>query len=205
MFGFDRGKPIDRYYIEDFLKKYRADIRGRVLEIGDRQYTAFGEGRVTHSEVLHAVSGNPKATLVGDLATGVGIPKRTFDCMILTQTLPFIYPVKEAIHQIKNALLPGGVALVTVPGISQISRHDMELWGDYWRFTDASVKRLFSDVFGPENLTVITYGNVAAACAFLYGLASHELKEHELAYNDPNYQLIIGVRATRPLDGANGE
>src|SRR5258708_1276969 len=31
-FGFDRGTPIDRYYIENFLGRNAGDIRGRVLE-----------------------------------------------------------------------------------------------------------------------------------------------------------------------------
>ena len=45
-FGFDRGLPIDRYFIEKFLNGNNQDIRGRVLEIGDNDYTArFGRGR----------------------------------------------------------------------------------------------------------------------------------------------------------------
>src|SRR5215210_7162112 len=38
-FGFDRGLPIDRYYIENFLARQAEDIHGRVLEIGDNSYT----------------------------------------------------------------------------------------------------------------------------------------------------------------------
>src|SRR3990170_7811785 len=34
-FGFDRGLPVDRHYIERFLSAHSSDIRGRVLEIGD--------------------------------------------------------------------------------------------------------------------------------------------------------------------------
>ena len=34
-FGTDRGLAIDRYYVEHFLDAHRADIRGRVLEIGE--------------------------------------------------------------------------------------------------------------------------------------------------------------------------
>ena len=39
-FGWQAGQPIDRYYTEQhFLPACRADIRGRVLEIGDDRYT----------------------------------------------------------------------------------------------------------------------------------------------------------------------
>ncbi len=118
-FGLDRGHPIDRYYIENFLKKHSADIRGRVLEIGDSRYTQkFGGQRVVQSNVLHVVPGNPQATLVGDLATGQGIPKDAFDCVILTQTLPHIYDVRGAVGNAYGALKTGGVLLSTFPGIA---------------------------------------------------------------------------------------
>ena len=52
--GFDRGLPIDRYYIERFLQRHAADIRGRVLEVGDNAYTRrFGGDRVTNSDVIN--------------------------------------------------------------------------------------------------------------------------------------------------------
>lgn len=136
--------------------------------------------------------------MVGDLATGEGIPKGTFDCMILTQTLLFIYDVSEAITNCYAALKPGGVLLATFPGISQVSRYDMDRWGDYWRFTTLSAKRLFGDVFQPGNVTVQSYGNVLAAIAFLQGLAAEELRQKELYYYDPDYEVLITVRAVKP-------
>ena len=67
VFGLDRGTAIDRYYIEKFLTKSSALIGGVVLEIGDDYYTKkYGGSRVTRSEILHAVEGNAKATLIGD-------------------------------------------------------------------------------------------------------------------------------------------
>ena len=199
IFGLDRGRPIDRYYIEAFLQEHASDIRGTVLEIGDREYTKrFGGAAVTRSDVLHAVPGNPDATIVGDLATGNGIVNDTFDCIILTQTLPFIYEIQQAVSHCVRGLKPGGVVLATLPGISQISRYDMDRWGDYWRFTDASARRLFEGVFGTGNVQVESHGNVLAACAFLQGLATEELKPSELAYHDPDYQVIICVRAQKP-------
>jgi hypothetical protein len=201
IFAIDRGQCIDRWYIESFLKAHCADVKGRVLEIAGREYTAkFGGDRVLQSDVLHAVAGNPDATLVGDLQTGTGIPDSAFNCMILTQTLPFIFDLKGTIETIHRSLQPGGVALLTFPGISQISRYDMDRWGDYWRFTDASARRLFADLFGTENVTVVTFGNVLTACAFLQGLASHELNVDELCHCDKDYQVTIGVRVVRSLE-----
>jgi SAM-dependent methyltransferase len=202
-FGTDRGTAIDRYYIEKFLDHYRGDIKGCVLEIGDRAYTTrFGGNRVTQSDVLHATSDNPHATIVGDLATGDGVSSVAFDCIILTQTLPFIFDVRQTVCHVLRALKPGGVVLATVPGISQISRYDMDRWGDFWRFTDASVKRLFEDVFGTGNVQIEVYGNVLVACGFLQGLAAHEISTEELHHKDPDYQLLITVRAVKNGNGS---
>jgi hypothetical protein len=197
-FGFDRGQPIDRYYIEAFLNNYRSSIKGSVLEIGDDSYTkAFGSQNVVTSHVLHAVPGNPRATFVGNFETGEGIPERHFDCIICTQTFSVTYDVRSAIKNTFNALVPGGILLATVPGISQISRHDMDQWGDFWRFTDASATRSFGEVFGSQNVQVRTFGNLLASCAFLNGCAVEELSSRILDYHDPDYQLLVSISATR--------
>lgn len=198
VFGFDRGQPIDRYYIETFLERHKDDIQAQVLEIGAPEYTCkFGSDKVTKSEILHAVAGNPQATIIGDLATGEGIPHNTFDCMILTQTFLVIYDFQKAIANCYYALKPGGILLATFPGISQISRYDMDHWGDYWRFTTLSAKRIFGDIFQPENVEVKAYGNVLSAIAFLHGLSAEELKQKELDYHDPDYEVLITVRAVK--------
>ena len=44
---------------------------------------------------------------------------------------------------------------------------------------------------------VQAYGNVLAAASFLYGLASQDLRQHELELRDPDYEVTIGVRATK--------
>jgi SAM-dependent methyltransferase len=203
VFGLDRGQAIDRYYIERFLEKSAEDIHGRVLEIGDNYYTGkFGGPRVVKSDVLHAVGGNTSATIVADLTKPEGIPSSAFDCVILTQTLPFIYDIHAVVGQVERALKSGGVALATVSGISQISRYDMDRWGEYWRFTALSVKRLFEEAFPPESLEVQAHGNVLAATAFLHGIAAEELEPKELDYFDPDYELLITVRAVKSSRGS---
>lgn len=198
VFGLDRGEAIDRYYIARFLERHGQAVQGHVLEVGDSQYTRrFGGTRVTRSEVLHVTAGIPGTTLVGNLETGEGIPRGVFDCMILTQTFSCIYEAGRAVHACHLALKPGGVLLATLPGISQISRFDTERWGDFWRFTEASCRRLFGEVFGEENVETKTYGNVLSACAFLYGLAAEELDPRELAETDSDYPVLIGIKALK--------
>jgi hypothetical protein len=201
-FGFERGKPVDRWYIERFLAEHAADVRGRVLEVAERTYTGwYGGDDVTSSDVLYAAEGHPEATVVGDLTTGAGIPEAAYDCFICTQTLQFVYDVRAAVAGTRALLAPGGVLLATVPGISQISREDMRDWGDWWRFTARSATRLFGEVYGDAHVEVRQHGNVQAAAAFLYGLAAEDLDPSALADVDPDFHLLMTVRAVR----ASGE
>jgi glycosyltransferase involved in cell wall biosynthesis len=197
-FGYDRGLPIDRYYIERFLARHAADVRGRVLEIGDDAYTRqFGGSRVTTRDVLHVNADNPLATFVGDLTHADRIPSDSFDCFILTQTLHLVYDVRAALQTIYRILKPGGVVLATFPGISQISN---DQWADYWHwsFTTLSARRLFEEFFPTTHVTFEAFGNVRAATAFLQGLAAEELRQPELDYRDRQYEVVIAVRAMKP-------
>lgn len=196
-FGFDRGQPVDRHYIENFLARNAGDIRGRVLEIGDDTYTRrFGGARVERADILHVSEGNPRATFVGDLAKGEHLPSAAFDCLVLTQTLQFVYDVPAALRTTHRVLKPGGTLLLTVPGISQTSD---EQWRDtwYWSFTRASLRRLFEDAFPGGEVRIESHGNVLVASAFLYGLAATELRPEELEANDPDYPLLLAVRAVK--------
>lgn len=198
-FGYDRGLPVDRYYIENFLKKQGADIKGRALEIGDDSYTKqFGGDHVRIRDVLHVKEGNPLATFVGDLINAKQLPSDAFDCFILTQTLHLVYDFRLAVETIYRILKPGGVLLATVPGISQIS---IDEWSDYWcwSFTQLSARRLFEEFFPGDHLQIETYGNVLSAIAFLQGLSFNELNQEELDHQDPCYQVIITIRAVKPM------
>jgi SAM-dependent methyltransferase len=199
VFGYDRGpQSVARYYIDQFIAKHQEDICARVLEIGDNTYTLrFGCDRVQQSDVLHVVPGNFSATIVADLSTAETIPDEIFNCIILTHTLQFIYDFRSALRHLQRVLMPGGVLLATLPGISQISRYDMDRWGEYWRFTTLSTELLFEEFFPRKNLQITAHGNVVAAIALLHGLASRELRRAELDYHDPDYQVVITVRALK--------
>ena len=197
-FGFDRGTPIDRRYIEEFLRRFQSDITGRVLEIGDRTYTRrYGGDRVVASEVLHVQPGNPEATLVGNLESGEGIPSGSFHCIILTQTLHCISNPEAAIRVIRKALIPGGVALMTIPCISPVSRYDAERWGDYWRLTPQGGARIFAHAFLPDELTILEYGNRTTSAAFLFGLAAEDLADRLFRISDPDCPMLLGIRACK--------
>jgi SAM-dependent methyltransferase len=195
-FGWDRGTPIDRYYIEAFLRQHSRDITGRVLEIGDDFYSRlFGNG-ITELDVLHVSSENPKVTITGDITTRGVLPEGAFDCIIFTQTLQLIYDIDEAVQRLHAALKPGGILLLTVSGISQIDRHE---WGTNWcwSFTVSSLHRLFERVFGRGDLQLSAHGNVFAAICFLTGAVVEDVDTKDLDVRDPAYPVNITLRAQR--------
>jgi SAM-dependent methyltransferase len=195
--GFERGTPIDRVYVEQFVSANAADIRGRVLEIAAPDYTTrFGRG-VERVDILMATAGNPQATIVGDLTDAPQIPSDAFDCAIVTQTLQFVYDIRAALATLHRTLAPGGVLLATVPGITKISPPEDEEYGEWWHFTARSAQRLAEEAFGAGNVEARSYGNVLSATGFLYGLAASDLKAEELAAHDRLYEVIVGVRAVK--------
>jgi SAM-dependent methyltransferase len=199
VFAFDRGRLVDRYYIEHFLSVCSTDVRGHVLEMMDDAYTRkFGGTHVTRSDVLHSVAGNPRATIVGDLTKENAIPDDTFDCIICTQTLQFIYDFRAALRDLHRILRPGGVLLLTAHGTSRIGRREgVDSWGEYWRFTAQSMQRLLAESCPGADVRIEVYGNVLAAVANLHCLAAEELTPAELDHRDPNYEVLLAVRVVK--------
>ncbi len=199
-FGYDRGGPVDRYYIKKFLEQESGSIRGRVLEVGENTYTRnYGGDKVTKMDVLHVDESNESATFIGDLSNAPHIPDNTFDCIVLLQTLHLIYDFKKALKTCHRILKPGGTLLVTVPGITPI---DYEEWGYtwYWSFTDIAMKKIMAETFPDGTIDVINYGNVLAASAFLYGMSEKELTKEQLDAHDPNMQVTVTVKAVKKAE-----
>jgi len=196
VWGLDRGQPVDRFYVERFLEAHAEDIRGDVLEVKDPGYVKRFERGARSYAVLDVAEHNEQATLVADLTQAESLPAGAFDCIVLTQTLQFLYDVETAVANLHRALAPGGVLLVTAPCVSRID-YEAGVGADFWRFTAASARRLFARRFADERVAVESLGNVLACTAFLYGLASDELDRAELERHDPYFPLLVAVRAVK--------
>jgi peptidoglycan/xylan/chitin deacetylase (PgdA/CDA1 family) len=196
--GYDRGDPIDRRYIEDFLAGHSSDISGVVLEVQEDDFTRrFGGPRVARSEVVDLDDTNPRATLITDLRAAAGLDDAGFDCIVLTQTLHVIDDMAAAIRECARILRPGGVLLATLPSASRVCLEYGED-GDLWRMTPAGCRTLFARAFGPENVDVTACGSVLTNVAFLHGFACAELTDPEFDATDPYHPLVVGVRARKP-------
>ncbi len=191
-FGTERGTPIDRYYIEQFLEEHKEFIQGDVLEIEDNSYTIrFGQDRVKLSVVMDVSCTDSDITFNGNLETGDGIREEIADCFILTQTLMYIYDLKSCAHHISRLLKKDGVVLITCSGISQNSVRCMDNYGCYFNFNEAALIKMFEQ---EPSFTVVesgSLGNVKTVISHLGGLCCEDLKEEDFKINDKYYPLIV--------------
>lgn len=196
--GYDRGGPVDRWYIERFLEQHASDIRGRVLEIQEPDYTTrFGGDRVEQADVLDVDPGNPLATVIADLRRAPHLADDTFDCFILTQTLHVIDDPRAALREALRILKPGGVLLASFPAASRTcTEYGPE--GDFWRMTPAGARQLFDGLLPESHLELEPVGNVLTTTSFLYGLGKQELTEAEYRVTDPQNPMMVMVRAQKP-------
>jgi SAM-dependent methyltransferase len=197
-FGFDRGTPIDRYYLRHFLRSQADALRGVVGEVSESRYTVeFGGDRVERVEVIDIDADNPKATIVTDLARPGGLPRDTFDCLVIIQTLQYTSPLNEALRTCLDALVPGGTLLLALPALTP---HDPRIPEDrdYWRFLPAGVTALLHAAAPEARLHVQGYGNLVAALAFLHGVSAEELRPDELAHEDPRFPVLVCARVDVP-------
>jgi SAM-dependent methyltransferase len=192
LWGFDRGLPIHRYYLEEFLQEFACDIRGHCLEFQNPGYTPrFGGGAVSKLDILHIDDTSPQATIIADLTKPNEIPSNRFDCIICTHVLHVIADLDKAVSELYRILKPGGVLLVSVPHVSMCDPGFHEIW----RFTPEGLGVVLSKGFGSENVTVRAYGNSLTAAGEIRGLVAHEFSKTILDDHDPRFAVEVCSRA----------
>jgi len=193
-FGFDRGTPIDRYYLDKFLATNRRAISGRVLEVQVPSYTKRFGMEVHES---HTVDVNPafRATYTCDLAHATQIPSDYYDCFLVPNTFQHILDLHPALRTMLRVVKPGGTLLASAACLLPLIADG----GDYWRLT-ADAWRIVLDAEWPGcEIAVEAHGNCLAAAAAMYGLAHEELSPGELDAHDPRYPVLTTIRCRKPL------
>jgi glycosyltransferase involved in cell wall biosynthesis len=192
--GFDRGLPLHRYYVDNFLQEFSADIRGHCLEFQENSYIRrFDRGAVQKIDILNVDSDNPRATIVADISKPNNIPSGQFDCIICTHVLHIIYDFEKAVSELYRILKPGGVVLFASPLVSMYSA-DV---GDLWRFTPDSLRIILGKVFGEDNVVIKSYGNSLIAAGEIRGLVRSEFTKTELDYQDERFAIEVCARAIK--------
>lgn len=190
--GFERGTPVDRYYIEQYLDRHAHLIRGHALEVDNNRYsTRYG---ATSIDIVDIDPHNPHANLIGDLADDTTLPLATYDVAVVTQTLQLVSKPLDAVRNLVAALRPGGSLLLTVPMISRLANP-----ADRWRWTPRGMLDMLAEAAPPgAELESIGLGNGLAGRAFLFALAVEDLETAVLEVTDDDYPLIVAARVTVP-------
>jgi SAM-dependent methyltransferase len=195
-FGFDRGQPVDRYYIEQFLARHAADVRGACIEVLNDDYTRrFGGAAVTRADILDADPGNARATIVADLSVPDCLPEAAYDCFILTQTIHYLPDPAVGVANAWRALRPGGVLLLTLPAAQRYVAWNGQVV-DRWRLSPGGLREIVERVTG-QTADVRGYGNLTTTIASFLALAAEELRFDELERHDPEYPIVSVCRVVR--------
>jgi hypothetical protein len=187
-FGFDRGTPLDRYYVDKVMRANAGLITGRVLEI-----QAPGHVHRYGHEVIeaHSLDINPAVapTYLCDLAAADIVPSASYDCFLLPNTLPFLKDLEGALREARRIVRSGGAIIATVPCLVPLIPDGPE----YWHPTAEGCRVLAARVWPDCRVEVTAYGNCLAAAATMYGLALEELTAAELEVTDPRFPVIVGI------------
>src|SRR5579864_1828750 len=107
MYGFDRGTPVDRRYIWEFIHCNRRLVAGRCLEVQSDLYSEPLRDQTTTIDILDIDPGNERANIRGDLQNLHNVPDRIYDCVLVTQVLQFLPDVAAGVGEIHRILKPG--------------------------------------------------------------------------------------------------
>ncbi len=188
-FGFERGAPIDRFYLDRFLERHREAITGDVLEIQVPAYTR----RYGHDVRLsHTVDILPQfaPTYVCDLAHAEAvIPADRYDCFLLPNTLNVLKEIESCLRQALRVVRPGGVVLASA-GVLEPLCPDVP---DYWHLSAEGWVELTSRVWPGCDVEVTGWGNCVAATAAMLGLAGEELTDDELLFRDRRFPVLVTI------------
>jgi SAM-dependent methyltransferase len=186
MFGMQRGTPIDRYYLLQFIKEAVTGglNAGRVLDVGgtlaDRiAYRLRGVSSydALDLEARHGVS------IVGNAEEQHVVAPESIDTALLFNVLEHSQSPQLLVDNVRQWLAPGGSCLAMVPAAQRL--HDFPV--DWGRFSPRSFAALFSDF---QHARLYVYGNLA-------GLAAEEFEPETLNEYLPDYPVAIAIHAVR--------
>lgn len=188
-FGFDRGGPVDRYYLKKFVQAIHPKVRGRCLEIGgslgnNRSYQfAVDEFRTLD---LPAVGDD----LVGDAADPQLFDQGSWDSIVAFHVLEHCPDPFAVVSNLHRWLTPHGHAFVVVPCAQRV--HNFP--GDYWRFMPDGLRVLFKSF---SEVIVSAYGNPLTLVSNYLGLSHKELVAEDMDFVHPDYPVLGCVVARK--------
>ncbi|HMO58687.1 MAG TPA: methyltransferase domain-containing protein [Roseiflexaceae bacterium] len=202
----DRGTVIVRYYWARFLEQYRADIRGRGLEIGETTtLRTYGGHAITQAEALDLAPHTNEVTVVADLSRADHLAANQYDCFIIQFTMTVIYDVEAALYHAIRVLRPGGTLLINFACVDYYLYRGLDMGTGaplymYWWYTPLQVEDLLQRTgLTPHDYSLTIYGNLFTRMAFQLNLPAEDLTRYELDHADPGHPLLICARIVKPI------
>lgn len=193
--------PIDRWYSDAFLRRQAGisgyvagDLAGSVLEVVPPG--GGGGPPLTERLGVRGSLGAVRRLTLPEVLEGAHAPAGD-DAVTCCLGLQFALDPRAAVRVLAGLVAPGGVLLVTVPGIGPLATTDGG-WPDRWRLTPLALRRTLETALPPETVTVQSFGNVLTATAHLYGLGADDLRRRERELHDPDYPVVVAARALSP-------
>lgn len=189
-FGFLRGTPIDRHYLDAFVREFRSRIVGRTLEIGGTPETRTRH-RLTRVTRFLTVDADPasQANYVGDVHTSTLFPRARFDTILAFNVLEHCRDPGRVVRNVRAWLKPGGAFLCMVPNAQRIH----QVPKDYWRPLPDALEFLTRE-FGERQFRM--YGNLTTTIASLAGASFEDVPPSYFQWHDERYPVATCVVAT---------
>lgn len=194
-YGFERGTPVDRYYLHGFLRAHGDLITGDVLEVQSSTFTSqFGHDctRTDTFDVIPLFS----PTYLCDLAHSEAVlPSAAYDCLLLPNTVQHLRELDACLRNAYRVVKPGGVILATAACFIPLTGDTLP---DYWRLSPAGWSEKLAGQWPGSELVVTGHGNCLVATAAQMGLAAEELTGAELDANDPRFPVLTTILCRKP-------
>jgi hypothetical protein len=193
-YGFERGTPIDRYYLHAFLSSHRDRITGDVLEVQTSSYTERFGHDVSRADTFDIVPQFAPTYLCDFAHCGDLIPGGAYDCLLLPNTLPHLRELDLALAHARRVVRPGGTILASAAGLLPLTG-DV---ADYWRMSPDGWRERLAAAWPGATIEIAGHGNCLAAMAAQLGLALEELSREELDVQDPRYPVLTTICCRTP-------
>jgi hypothetical protein len=193
-YGFERGQPIDRYYLHRFLSAHRDLIAGDVLEIQGTSYTERFGRDLTRADSFD-IEARYEPTYICDFAhCGAVIPDDAYDCLLLPNALPHFRELDRCLAHALRVVRPAGIILASAAGLLPLTGDAP----DYWRMTPHGWREMLGAAWPGATLEVAGHGNCLSAVGAQLGLALEELTEAELDVHDPRFPVLTTMLCRLP-------
>lgn len=193
-YGFERGTPIDRYYLHQFLSAHRDLITGDVLEVQTSGHTERFGHDVTRADTFDIVPQFSQTYLCDVAHCEDVIPSHAYDCLLLPNTLPHFRELDLALAHALRIVRPGGTILASAGGLLPLTG-DVP---DYWRLSPDGWRERLGAAWPGATIEIAGHGNCLAAVAAQMGLALEELSGAELDVQDPRYPVLTTMCCRTP-------